>query len=66
VVDEADRLQGIVSRSDLLRTLRRDEAIREKIDRDVLQRTVGLAPSEVSVEVREDRWRSADPSTSRA
>lgn len=54
VVDETDRLQGIVSRSDLLRIfLRRDDAIREEINRDVLQGTLGLVPSEVTVEVRE-------------
>src|SRR5690349_21453760 len=54
VVDEADRLQGIVSRGDLLRIfLRRDNAIRDEITRDVLQKTLGLAPSEVTVEVRE-------------
>jgi CBS domain-containing protein len=54
VVDETDKLQGIVSRSDLLRIfLRRDEAIREEITQDVLHRTVGLAPSEVTVEVCE-------------
>ncbi|MGW7363518.1 CBS domain-containing protein [Streptomyces sp. NPDC054841] len=54
VVDETDRLQGIVSRSDLLRVfLRRDDAIREEITRDVLQQTMGLAPSDVTVEVRE-------------
>jgi CBS domain-containing protein len=54
VVDEADRLQGIVSRGDLLRIfLRRDDAIRDEITRDVLQKTLGLAPSEVTVDVRE-------------
>ncbi|MFI8992570.1 CBS domain-containing protein [Streptomyces sp. NPDC053542] len=54
VVDEADRLQGIVSRGDLLRIfLRRDDAIREEIERDVLQGTMGLAPRDVTVEVRE-------------
>ncbi|RZB15308.1 CBS domain-containing protein [Streptomyces sp. F001] len=54
VVDETDRLQGIVSRSDLLRIfLRRDDAIRDEITRDVLHRTMGLAPSEVTVEVHE-------------
>ena len=54
VVDESDRLQGIVSRSDLLRVfLRRDDAIRDEITRDVLEGTLGLAPSEVTVEVRE-------------
>jgi CBS domain-containing protein len=54
VVDEADRLQGIISRGDLLRIfLRRDDAIRDEITRDVLQKTLGFAPSEVTVEVRE-------------
>ncbi|MFG3294851.1 CBS domain-containing protein [Streptomyces sp. NPDC048179] len=56
VVDEAERLTGVVSRGDLLRIfLRRDDAIREEIARDVLGRTLGLAPSDVSVEVREGR-----------
>ncbi|KUN82569.1 inosine-5'-monophosphate dehydrogenase [Streptomyces bungoensis] len=56
VVDEADRLLGIVSRGDLLRVfLRRDEAIREEITRDVLRRTLGLEPSDVTVEVRDGR-----------
>ena len=54
VVDEADRLQGIVSRSDLLRIfLRGDDAIRDEITRDVLRQTLDLAPSDVTVEVRE-------------
>lgn len=54
VVDETGRLQGIISRSDLLRVfLRRDDAIREEIDRDLLQQTLGLAPSQVTVDVRE-------------
>ncbi|UUN25639.1 CBS domain-containing protein [Streptomyces sp. FIT100] len=54
VVDETDKLQGIVSRSDLLRIfLRRDDAIREEINRDVLRQTLGLAPSDVTVVVRE-------------
>ncbi|MDI9884272.1 CBS domain-containing protein [Streptomyces sp. HNM0645] len=54
VVDETDKLRGIVSRGDLLRIfLRRDDAIREEITREVLQQTLGLAPSEVSVDVRE-------------
>ena len=43
VVDEADRLQGIVSRGDLLRIfLRRDDAIRDEITSDLPQRTLGL------------------------
>ncbi|MFJ9908846.1 CBS domain-containing protein [Streptomyces sp. NPDC101152] len=54
VIDEADRLKGIVSRGDLLRIfLRRDDAIRDEIVRDVLQRTLRLAPSDVTVEVDE-------------
>ncbi|MFF9403532.1 MULTISPECIES: BON domain-containing protein [unclassified Streptomyces] len=54
VVDETDKLLGIVSRSDLLRVfLRRDEAIQEEIHRDVLQETMGLAPSAVTAEVRQ-------------
>ncbi|MFF4603144.1 CBS domain-containing protein [Streptomyces sp. NPDC001339] len=54
VVDETDKLVGIVSRRDLLRIfLRHDDAIREEIKRDVLDRTLGLAPSGVTVEVRD-------------
>lgn len=45
VVDETDRLLGIVSRGDLLRIfLRRDDAIRDEITEDVLRRTMGLVP----------------------
>ncbi|MER5408774.1 CBS domain-containing protein [Streptomyces sp. NPDC002769] len=56
VVDEADRLLGIVSRGDLLRIfLRRDEAIREEIAGDVLRRTMGLGDADVSVDVRDGR-----------
>ncbi|WP_369386569.1 CBS domain-containing protein [Streptomyces sp. CG1] len=56
VVDEADRLLGIVSRGDLLRIfLRRDEAIREEITGDVLRRTMGLDPRDVTVEVSDGR-----------
>lgn len=52
VVDDTDRLLGIISRRDLLQVfLRRDDAIREEIERDVLQDTVGLAPTQVSVGV---------------
>ncbi|MGW3402759.1 CBS domain-containing protein [Streptomyces zhihengii] len=54
VVDETDRLQGIVSRGDLLRVyLRRDDAIREEITGDVLEKMLGLTPSDITVEVRE-------------
>ncbi|MFE2065797.1 CBS domain-containing protein [Streptomyces sp. NPDC059467] len=56
VVDEAERLTGVVSRGDLLRIfLRRDDAIREEIARDVLGHTLGLAPTDVVVEVHEGR-----------
>ncbi|MFD8544474.1 CBS domain-containing protein [Streptomyces sp. NPDC059649] len=54
VVDETDKLVGIVSRGDLLRIfLRHDHAIRAEITQDLLHRTLGLAPSGVTVEVRE-------------
>lgn len=56
VVDETDRLQGIVSRSDLLRIfLRRDDAIQDEITGDVLRRTLGPAAEQVTVEVHEGR-----------
>ncbi|MFD7921280.1 CBS domain-containing protein [Streptomyces sp. NPDC059740] len=56
VVDEADRLVGIVSRADLLRVfLRRDEAIAEEITEDVLHGTLHLAPAEVTVSVHDGR-----------
>lgn len=56
VVDVAGRLVGILSRADLVRVfLRRDAAIGEEITRDVLERTLGLAPGQISVEVREGR-----------
>lgn len=55
-IDEAGTLVGIVSRGDLLRVfLRRDEALRDEITRDVLNRTLGLAPTDVAVEVHEGR-----------
>ncbi|MFE9922499.1 CBS domain-containing protein [Streptomyces sp. NPDC005774] len=56
VVDETDRLQGIVSRSDLLRIfLRRDDAIHDEITGDVLRRTLGPAAEQVTVEVHEGK-----------
>ncbi|MFR9793444.1 CBS domain-containing protein [Streptomyces sp. MB22_4] len=56
VVDEADRLVGIVSRADLLRVfLRRDEAIREEINRDLLRGMLLLDPRDVTAEVRDGR-----------
>ncbi|BBJ45204.1 hypothetical protein SSPO_079220 [Streptomyces antimycoticus] len=54
VVDETDQLLGIISRGDLLRVfLRHDDAIRDEIQGDLLRRTLRLAPSAVTVEVRE-------------
>ncbi|MFE5666710.1 CBS domain-containing protein [Streptomyces niveus] len=54
VVDETDKLLGIVSRSDLLRVfLRRDSAIHEEISRDILARTLRLAPSAVTADVEQ-------------
>lgn len=52
VVSEAERLVGIVSRSDLLRVfLRRDHAIRAEIVKDVVAKTLGESPSVVGVSV---------------
>ncbi|MEJ8655580.1 CBS domain-containing protein [Streptomyces sp. MS1.AVA.4] len=54
VVDAAGRIVGIVSRCDLLRPfLRPDEAISDEIHRDVLDRTLGLAPGTVHATVRD-------------
>ncbi|RAG86817.1 inosine-5'-monophosphate dehydrogenase [Streptacidiphilus pinicola] len=54
VVDETDRLVGIVSRSDLLRVfLRDDRAIRGEIISEVLQRVMLIEPATVSVEVKD-------------
>ncbi|MEU3492045.1 CBS domain-containing protein [Kitasatospora cineracea] len=56
VVDEAGRLIGIVSRSDLLRVfLRQDRAIREEIRHDVLDRAMGLSPDGLGVTVEDGR-----------
>lgn len=52
VADDAGRLVGIVSRSDLLRVfLRRDLTICEEITTDILTRTLGLEPGTVTVQV---------------
>ncbi len=52
VVDDADRLVGIISRADLLRVfLRRDLTIYEEITTEVLTRTLGLDPASVTVQV---------------
>lgn len=54
VVDDTGTLVGIVSRVDLLRPmLRRDDAIREEIVGDVLDRTLRMVPGGVEVTVRE-------------
>ncbi|MBD0688231.1 CBS domain-containing protein [Streptomyces sp. CBMA123] len=56
VVDEAGRLVGIVSRSDLLRVfLRHDAAIREEIRAEVLRRVLGIDPDTVDVRVQDGR-----------
>ncbi|MEU3341213.1 CBS domain-containing protein [Streptomyces sp. NPDC006668] len=56
VVDEADRLVGLISRADLLRIfLRGDSAIREEISGEVLLRTVGIPPGAVTVRVVDGR-----------
>ncbi|MEU8547671.1 CBS domain-containing protein [Streptomyces roseoverticillatus] len=54
VVDETDKLVGIISRADVLRVfLREDDAIRAEISHDLLERTMGLTPPAVRVEVSE-------------
>ncbi|WP_431676615.1 CBS domain-containing protein [Kitasatospora sp. KL5] len=54
VVDEAGRLVGIVSSSDLLRVfLRHDRAIREEIRRDVLRNTLDIDPDTLDVQVHD-------------
>ncbi|PWI44741.1 CBS domain-containing protein [Streptomyces sp. ICBB 8177] len=56
VVDEAGRLVGLLSRSDLVRVfLRRDQAICEEITHDVLDGTLCLAPTDVDVSVVDGR-----------
>ncbi|MHB9755729.1 CBS domain-containing protein [Streptomyces sp. BYX5S] len=54
VVDAEDRLVGIVTRRDLLRTfLRPDEDIRREVIDEVVVRSLWLDPKRVSVSVRE-------------
>ncbi|MGA5822031.1 CBS domain-containing protein [Kitasatospora sp. NPDC094028] len=54
VVDEAGRLVGVVSRSDLLRVfLRQDRAIREEIRAEVLRRTLAIDPDTLDVQVHD-------------
>ncbi|MCX4637437.1 CBS domain-containing protein [Streptomyces sp. RPA4-5] len=52
VVDDSGRLIGVISRSDLVQLfLRRDRAIQEEVLEEVLTRTLGVAPSAVTVQV---------------
>ncbi|MER5479677.1 CBS domain-containing protein [Streptomyces sp. NPDC002734] len=52
VIDEEDRLVGIVTRHDLLRVfLRTDEGLREEVLREVLGRGLWLSPQSVEVSV---------------
>lgn len=54
VLDEEDRLVGIVTRRDLLQVfLRPDREIRDEVIEDVLERTLWLAPSSIDVSVVE-------------
>jgi CBS domain-containing protein len=54
VLDEADRLVGIVTRRDLLQVfLRPDKEIRAEVIEDVLGRTLWLAPRSIDVSVVE-------------
>jgi CBS-domain-containing membrane protein len=56
VVNEAEQLIGFLSRSDVLRLhLRADGDIREEVMTEVLDRTLGLGPSQVRVTVTEGR-----------
>ncbi|MER5435232.1 CBS domain-containing protein [Streptomyces sp. NPDC002588] len=56
VVDEADRLVGVISRADLLRVfLRSDSAIREEISGEILLRTFGITPGAITVRVVDGR-----------
>ncbi|WP_030748793.1 CBS domain-containing protein [Streptomyces griseus] len=56
VTGDDGRLVGVLSRSDLVRLfLRRDRAIQEEIVEDVMTRTLGLHPSDISVEVEDGR-----------
>ncbi len=54
VIDEEDRLVGIVTRRDLLRVfLRPDAEIREEVVHEVLVNTLGVAPRSIAVSVTE-------------
>ncbi|QEU90119.1 CBS domain-containing protein [Streptomyces kanamyceticus] len=54
VIDEEDRLVGIVTRRDLLQVfLRADDEIRHEVIEQVLVRTLWLAPQTITIEVRD-------------
>ncbi|MEW2296181.1 CBS domain-containing protein [Streptomyces sp. NPDC006743] len=54
VIDDEDRLVGIVTRRDLLRVfLRPDADIREEVIREVMVNTLGVAPRSIAVSVTE-------------
>ncbi|OKJ18079.1 hypothetical protein AMK23_35855 [Streptomyces sp. CB02130] len=56
VIDDDERLVGVLSRSDLVQLfLRRDRAIQEEIVEDVVTHTLMLSPSALSVEVEDGR-----------
>ncbi|WP_438295546.1 CBS domain-containing protein [Streptomyces sp. HUAS TT7] len=56
VVDDADRLVGIVTRGNLLRIfLRKDDEILHEITGDVLDRTLHQSPTNVTVDVTDGR-----------
>jgi CBS-domain-containing membrane protein len=56
VVNETDQLVGFLGRADLLRVfVRTDQAVREEIVTDVLNRILGLGPSQVTVGVNDGR-----------
>jgi CBS domain-containing protein len=53
VVDDEERLIGIITRADLVRAfVRTDAEIENEIREDVIQRTLWLAPDTIHVEVR--------------
>jgi CBS-domain-containing membrane protein len=54
VVNEAEQLIGFIGRNDLLRVfLREDHAVREEIVAEVLNHTLGMGPSQVTVTVND-------------
>ncbi|MCH7667814.1 MAG: CBS domain-containing protein [Acidobacteria bacterium] len=54
VVDDSDRLVGIISRMDVVNAFTRpDEVIEDEIREDIVRRVLGLEPSKLDVTVRE-------------